>query len=63
MMVADGGIIDQNFSCSKKEKFQGAGYYVSLSIPPDNVERLCLRLLQDVERIYDKYILGVSLTS
>ena len=60
-LLGDGGIIERNFDRLTREKLREAGHYASLSTPPDNAERVCLHFIQDVERIYSIYIVGVSL--
>jgi hypothetical protein len=58
-LVGDGGIIECAFDSSMKKKCQEAGSHISVSPVPDNAERFCLHLVQDIERIYNKYIAGV----
>jgi hypothetical protein len=59
-LFGDGGIIERHFDGSTKEMHQSVGYYVSISSTPDNAVRLCLHLIQNLEIIYDKYVVGVS---
>jgi hypothetical protein len=58
-LFGNGGIIERLFDGSMKEKYLKLGPFVSISAVPDTTERFCLHLLQNVQDIYDKYVVGV----
>jgi hypothetical protein len=60
-LLDDGGLVAQNFGDWTKEKQQEVGHFASLSRLPDNAENFCLHRIQNMERFYDKYIVGVGL--